>query len=104
MVQGNIFKGHTTSATYGWGQRSNVNLAMIEYGYSMDEDGYLFPDIIVEKSIPPDFPTPCTCLKCAFETKCMCRVLKIAVIFANARETRNNVKIRIPFLKSEESS
>ena len=49
----------------------------IDFGYSMDENEYLYPDIRIEPSIPPDFPNPCKCEKCAREKVCPCRVLKI---------------------------
>ena len=48
----------------------------IEHGYYLDMDGELLP-IITGPIIPDDYPTPCTCGKCAQSKKCPCRVMGV---------------------------
>lgn len=57
--------------------RTCSQLEPIDYGYDIDENGFLYPQIMIGPSVPPDFPTPCKCLKCAKEKVCPCRVLNI---------------------------
>ena len=40
-------------------------------------NGDLVPDILVNTIIPPDFPIPCECGKCARENICVCRIKNI---------------------------
>ena len=47
----------------------------LEYGYVMDDD-FMVPDLKVE-AIPDDFPMPCSCIKCARDNVCPCRVKNI---------------------------
>ena len=42
-----------------------------EYGYCQDEDE-LTPQIVLDGSLPDDFPMPCSCLKCARANVCAC--------------------------------
>ena len=48
-----------------------------EYGYNLNDDGLLDPDLSIKDPLPEDFPRPCTCGKCAKDTVCNCRILKI---------------------------
>ena len=53
------------------------NLDPLSYGYvNVVDENILKPDVITEK-LPPDFPVPCICLKCARDTVCPCRVKEI---------------------------
>jgi len=54
----------------------NVPLDPTEYGYTLDKKGHLSPEI-VHDVLPSDFPTPCSCIKCAISTVCPCRVRNI---------------------------
>jgi hypothetical protein len=47
----------------------------LDFGYCI-QDELLAPNLEVE-SIPEDFPSPCTCAKCARQTVCHCRKLTI---------------------------
>ena len=47
------------------------------HDYAQNEDGFLYTFLAIEQPIPSDFPHPCTCLKCARETVCSCRVQKL---------------------------
>ena len=52
---------------------SQVELHPEDYGFEFDtEDGYV--PRITSSNLPEDFPTPCTCGKCAKKTVCPCRV------------------------------
>ena len=44
-----------------------------DHGYDFGEDGHLVP-IISGPTLPDDFPSPCTCGKCARQNVCPCRV------------------------------
>ena len=48
-----------------------------DYNYGRDENDFLYPLLKIEQYLPPDYPKPCKCLKCAKETVCPCRVMKI---------------------------
>ena len=50
----------------------SIHLDPLDYGYILDSDGKLIPDIGAVK-LPEDFPNPCTCLKCAREYVSPCR-------------------------------
>ena len=52
-------------------------LSPLEYEYALDENEFLYPILSVNQVLPQDFPQPCSCLKCARETVCGCRVLGI---------------------------
>lgn len=58
---------------------NTVDLIPESYGYRRDDDdNQLIPVIIDELNVPECFPIPCTCIKCARERICPCRVKKIA--------------------------
>ena len=48
-----------------------------EYGYCQDEDE-LTPQIVLDGSLPDDFPMPCSCLKCARANVCACRLKNVS--------------------------
>ena len=43
----------------------DVDLDPTDFGYVVDEDDNLAPKLVCDISTTPDFPTACTCLKCA---------------------------------------
>ena len=55
---------------------ANIDIEPLEYGYILNDDGLLLPDIQTDP-LPDDFPMPCSCQKCAGENVCPCRVKKI---------------------------
>ena len=55
--------------------RQVFDLDPLKYGFEMIDE-FVMPVITNNTLLPSDFPTPCTCLKCATK-KCKCRVLKI---------------------------
>ena len=57
--------------------RSSCSINPTNFQYTLDDDGFLTPNISIENPIPDNFPQPCTCGKCARETVCNCRVLQI---------------------------
>ena len=61
----------------GAASRVSSLLNPTDYQYSLDDDGFFYPNISIETEIPEDFPHPCTCGKCAREKVCNCRILKI---------------------------
>ncbi len=70
-----------------------VPLDPTEYGYFVNNDGQLSPQIIQDCVIPSDFPVPCSCTKCARSTICPCRVRNISCCEfckCGAREMCNN--------------
>ena len=46
----------------------DVELDPTDFGYVVDDDDNLAPKLLCDILTPPDFPTPCTCLKCAKKT------------------------------------
>ena len=74
----------------------NIDLSLIDYGYSLDEDDHLVHEIVEEDTIPSDFPSPCNCLKCAKSTVYPCRIKQIRCCeFCKcnaARDCKNLVK------------
>ena len=50
-----------------------------DYGYIVDEDEHLIPEIVKGDVTPEDFPLPCmrSCVKCVKSTVCPCRVREI---------------------------
>ena len=66
--------------TYMWISAPYVSKCEIDpthYGYELQID-ILVPAITNNKSMPPDFPSPCNCLKCARATICPCRSRNIS--------------------------
>ena len=61
----------------GAANRISCSINPTDYQYTLDDDGFLTPNISIETPIPDNFPQPCTCGKCARETVCNCRVLQI---------------------------
>ena len=61
----------------GAATKSQQGLDPIDYGYGRDENDFLYPLLKIQNRLPPNYPNPCNCLKCAKETVCPCRVLKI---------------------------
>ena len=55
--------------------RTSFLLDPTNYGYNIDENGFLYPQIMIGPSVLPNFRTSCKCLKCAKEKVCPCRVL-----------------------------
>ena len=67
----------------------------MQFGYSLDENGQLMPEIINEPALPEDFSVPCNSLKCAGP---MCVRVELATSlasnFANVK-LKNYVKTQI---------
>ena len=55
----------------------DTTLDPVQYGYTVDEDGHVLPNILSGPSVPDEFPVPCNCLKCSMVNVCPCRVRKI---------------------------
>ena len=50
---------------------------MHEYGYTVDKNEIIKPEIQSRETIPDDFPSPCNCIKCAKANVCPCRIRRI---------------------------
>ena len=47
-----------------------ISLDPLKFGYILS-DNDLIPDILVNTILPPDFPVPCGCVKCAQQNICV---------------------------------
>ena len=54
-----------------------IDLNPTDYGYIIDDNEHLIPEIVEGPVTPDDFPLPCNCIKCAKSTVCPCRVRDI---------------------------
>ena len=62
---------------YRWLQSpfvKNIDLEHMDYGYIIDEDEHLLPEITRRDVTPDDIPLACNCIKCTKSTVCPCRV------------------------------
>ena len=55
----------------------DIALNPIDYGYSLNENNVLAPEIVLPEITPDNFPIPCKCLKCSKATVCPCRLKSI---------------------------
>ena len=54
-----------------------IDLNPTDYGYIIDDNEHLIPEIVEGPVTPDDFPLPCNYIKCAKSTVCPCRVRDI---------------------------
>ena len=56
----------------------NIAISRVEYGYIENSEEHIIPIVVSDVLIPPDFPSPCNCMKCSKSNVCKCRIKQIA--------------------------
>ena len=69
----------------------NIDISPVEYGYIENSEEQIIPIVVSDVLIPPDFPSPCNCMKCSKSNVCNVAKFTKFILFAQVYTLYNEL-------------